>query len=431
MHTGRTALALCALLVGLAPSRASAQESPDSITRGEHQCQDAFGSALVSFSDGTGACLAECETSPGRRCDLFSPDTITGDCLSRARAAAQIPVLRQCAGTDCPECYGGGLDCTAYADSEFSQTAFFVEQAIAALYCDDSSSADGLTRTEQSCQRGLSRASGRFVQTLQRCFAKCQQAVQRGTTGFSSCESAFLDTPTFDPRTQRCIDRARARLLDSCNNHCADPPDCFPYSCSDAAQLVEDQALSAEPTTYCQDVPPPVCGDGKITGSEFCDQSAFPNGCPAGYTCFSCDFCFPPPPVCGDGQITPGEVCDQSASPSGCTSGETCFECQECVGKCGNGTIDPDESCDPHADPSGCDLGNLCSTSCSCEPCHDPCQVGGALAPSCSSCVADLCAQDNFCCSNTWDSICVNEANTLCGLGCGSPSGAFVDLVLP
>src|SRR5262249_43852937 len=106
MNGMATALALLVLLLNPGSRPASAQESPDTITRGEHQCQDAFAHALASYSVKAGQCLAKCETSPGRSCGFFAPlDTITADCLSRASSAAQIPVLRQCAGTDCPECY--------------------------------------------------------------------------------------------------------------------------------------------------------------------------------------------------------------------------------------------------------------------------------------------------------------------------------------
>ena len=36
--------------------------------------------------------------------------------------------------------------------------------------------------------------------------------------------------------------------------------------------------------------------------------------------------------------------------------------------------------------------------------------TGGALAPSCSQCVSDVCNRDPFCCANSWDALCVGEA---------------------
>jgi hypothetical protein len=50
---------------------------------------------------------------------------------------------------------------------------------------------------------------------------------------------------------------------------------------------------------------------------------------------------------------------------------------------------------------------------------HDVCDVGAALDGSCDSCAATVCAQDSFCCSSSWDSTCVQNAEALCGVSCG------------
>jgi hypothetical protein len=49
---------------------------------------------------------------------------------------------------------------------------------------------------------------------------------------------------------------------------------------------------------------------------------------------------------------------------------------------------------------------------------HDVCQVGGALNTSCDSCAEKVCNFDSYCCSNQWDSQCVQEAAELCNAGC-------------
>src|SRR5262245_18359371 len=188
MSTGRV-FRLCLALALLTPSRGPAQESPSTLTRGEFQCQNAFGRGVVAMSNDTGACLAECRTTPGRSCSSpFFTDAITADCLGRAQAAAQIPILRACAGSDCPECYSSGGNCQGYTSQVFSQASSIVSAAISTLYCDDTFSRDGLTRPEQQCQRGVARAGGRFVEKFMRCFADCEKAVHRGTTGFRSEE---------------------------------------------------------------------------------------------------------------------------------------------------------------------------------------------------------------------------------------------------
>ena len=49
---------------------------------------------------------------------------------------------------------------------------------------------------------------------------------------------------------------------------------------------------------------------------------------------------------------------------------------------------------------------------------HSLCSSGSALAQSCHSCVTAVCTQDSYCCSNSWDSYCVDEVGTICGLTC-------------
>lgn len=48
----------------------------------------------------------------------------------------------------------------------------------------------------------------------------------------------------------------------------------------------------------------------------------------------------------------------------------------------------------------------------SCE--HDVCIVGSSLADECSTCAATVCAEDPFCCEETWDQTCVDAASKLC-----------------
>ena len=356
-------IALALSLALVAPPRAQSQETPASLTRGEYQCQNAFGQSILTLSTETGVCLTGCRSRPGGRCSTSFADPITRDCLQRARADAEIQVLRKCAGAACPECYDNG-DCSDYTDFAYSQIVSDVDASFSALFCDDSFSADGLTRAEQRCQQGLARAGGRFIETLEHCFARCQQAVHRGATGFSSCDSAFLDAPSFDPRTQRCVDRARARLLDGCTNHCQDPPDCLGYSCPGAAAAIEATAIGLVPATYCQE--PGVCGDGQITGAELCDGSATPSGCGIGTFCdFGCRSCTP---RCGDGLLVPGEFCDASATPSGCPDGSDCVGCGSCVPRCGNGVIDDGETCDRN-NVTTCPAGSACDSTCTvCNP---------------------------------------------------------------
>ncbi|MFO0631369.1 MAG: MopE-related protein [Nannocystaceae bacterium] len=58
----------------------------------------------------------------------------------------------------------------------------------------------------------------------------------------------------------------------------------------------------------------------------------------------------------------------------------------------------------------------------SCTTCtHSPCLQGGALVSTCDTgpnCVSTICASDPFCCSTSWDALCVGEVASLCGITC-------------
>lgn len=58
----------------------------------------------------------------------------------------------------------------------------------------------------------------------------------------------------------------------------------------------------------------------------------------------------------------------------------------------------------------------LTVTSCD----HDICDqnLANPLSASCMPCVESICAADPFCCNTLWDGTCVNEVETVCGLGC-------------
>ena len=254
-------------------------------------------------------------------------------------------------------------DAGATRGPAFNDARSFADNAISLLYCNDTSSADGLTRPEQRCQSSLLRTVGRFSKATSRCFGWCNKEARRGRRPVESCDAAILDTPAMHPGTQACVDRARARLLGKCEEACTDPPDCFSLSCSQILSFANIQLATLEPQVACEDVPPPVCGDGAVNGFESCDQSATPNGCGPGEQCSGCSWCFG---VCGDGIRSPSEQCDASAGPDGCAAGYACTGSCYCQRLCGNGTIDPGEECEVFGSPT-CGAGDVCSGQCTCE----------------------------------------------------------------
>ncbi|KAJ3232843.1 Fungalysin/Thermolysin Extracellular metalloproteinase 5 [Chytriomyces hyalinus] len=49
---------------------------------------------------------------------------------------------------------------------------------------------------------------------------------------------------------------------------------------------------------------------------------------------------------------------------------------------------------------------------------HDICTSGVKLSSACGSCAAQICSADSYCCTNTWDSVCVDEVASICGQTC-------------
>ena len=91
-----------------------------------------------------------------------------------------------------------------------------------------------------------------------------------------------------------------------------------------------------------------------------------------------------------------------------CT-GKTCGD-DGCGGSCG--TCGSGQTCSP---------GGVCTTGGNCS--HPICSTGGALTTSCDTCAAKVCASDSFCCSNSWDSICVGEVQSVCNQSCTGGGG--------
>jgi len=74
-----------------------------------------------------------------------------------------------------------------------------------------------------------------------------------------------------------------------------------------------------------------------------------------------------------------------------------------------DGSTDAPTSC-PDAGPPG-------KPECAkCE--HALCTLGTALAPTCSACAKQVCAADEYCCTQQWTLSCMQKANDLCGAGC-------------
>ena len=97
--------------------------------------------------------------------------------------------------------------------------------------------------------------------------------------------------------------------------------------------------------------------------------------------------------------------------PSGDCDVTTSMDCQNIEG---DGFFEG-ETCEPNPCEAPPDSTGDC--------CMDTVE-GDTTGCNDSECEATVCAQDGFCCLVDWDSICISEAESLCGNLCsGGPSG--------
>ena len=80
------------------------------------------------------------------------------------------------------------------------------------------------------------------------------------------------------------------------------------------------------------------CGNKKIDTGEQCDHTLDPSGCKAGELCVQCKCASIVPPVCGDGKITGTEECDYNSANKTCNSTYECNNKCKCVKKQDNET---------------------------------------------------------------------------------------------
>jgi len=103
------------------------------------------------------------------------------------------------------------------------------------------------------------------------------------------------------------------------------------------------------------------------------------------------------------------------------------------LGACAAGTFQCDGSaitCVPDVMPAPAEIcGNMIDDDCNgaiddtCGCPHDECLTGEPLTPACSTCAANVCAADPFCCATAWDAICVEETDYFCTDSCSCAHG--------
>jgi len=110
---------------------------------------------------------------------------------------------------------------------------------------------------------------------------------------------------------------------------------------------------------------------------------------------------------CSHDECTVGAALDSSCTPCVATICSTDPYC--CTDKWNTYCVDGAKS---HCNLCGGAAGGSGSTTCA----HSECVTGVALESLCSWCVSTVCDTDPYCCTNKWNSICVDESLEFCGI---------------
>ncbi len=153
---------------------------------------------------------------------------------------------------------------------------------------------------------------------------------------------------------------------------------------------------------------------GKIAGGDPCTPGDVAYICDDGFSCNTAtSICTAA--ACNDGLDNDADG-DVDAMDPGCvtisdddeTDPATTPQCADLLDNDSDGAVD-------YPTDSGC-LNAADNTEQNCA--HLLCVTGAALTSGCDPCVTTICAVDPYCCSTSWDSICVGRVATNCGLTC-------------
>ena len=294
------------------------------------------------------------------------------------------------------------------------------------------------------------------------------------------CGSSVLPNSCFEPSNfpycpdATCCERVCLLWNPCCevvwDEICVEYADSFCLELTCGSEVAGDCCLAHE-SPYCNDL---NCCDRVCASDLYCCQVSWDVQCVEETILSGCGL------TCECGGGLPSDGCFEVHTNPGCNSIRCCnnvcssdpFCCgvtwdSSCVatarGFCGEieNCETSNASCFVAHNTPGCSTPSCCDAVCAvepdccinqwdivcvnlvptlCEGCGEP-FAGSCLvthgSPACNDavCCAAVCAQDNYCCTNSWDGICVDLAAQNCGLAlpCGNPQSrsCFVASFVP
>ena len=176
--------------------------------------------------------------------------------------------------------------------------------------------------------------------------------------GSETCEQSLASSETIYlndyPLPRSCLNCEAIYCGDGTKNQTAEDCDAGP----------NNGAPTSGCSLSCKSVP--ICGDGKVEGTETCDLDKYVPDVPTPRSCEACQAKY-----CGDGvKNQTVEDCDEGSANGSPTS--NCSASCKFVDDCPNGEIDPGEDCDlPDLGPDGGRHLFSCDANCQSHYCGD------------------------------------------------------------
>jgi hypothetical protein len=243
MTLPRALLAVIAIVAASAPSRAQ-------LTEGEHDCQQAVVKQGASFLDKKIKCLVACDkrSLKGKATDAECTPPYAGktlECVSKVEQKAIGAIVKAC-DPDCPRCYANG-NCSAFAASLIGTAEAEVDSVAPVVRCDDSGSADGLTKSEAMVREKVAITISKFVVSTEKCLAKCRKGQADGKIPPGACSyGSETDTKTID-----CLIKAGGKALDYVEDPGLDAPECLEPNLTFALPQVSGLLEELDPVLFC------------------------------------------------------------------------------------------------------------------------------------------------------------------------------------
>jgi len=224
-----------------------------------------------------------------------------------------------------------------------------------------------------------------------RCLSDClpEVAAQAAMLPKDVCAAGELCVPCYDP----VEGTATGACSFSCDTGPAEPAQTLPDCCGGEGTCVPTQSV---PPEHADDFGADTC---PTSSALVCVPHAFLSGpyVPALCTPSTLIYLF-------TGQDV--GACMKTCMPG--VASAPYVDQGECAG---------DELCIPCFDQQGAPTG-ACETTAACA--HDTCTDGGQLTWGCDGggCVTAVCESDPYCCTDAWDSQCIDEVATYCYAPC-------------